>query len=30
MLFQTLSIPLKNEFYIKIKLKTPFLKIKER
>ncbi|OKB22648.1 hypothetical protein AOD81_0204280 [Helicobacter pylori] len=30
MLFQTLSIPLKNDFYIKIKLKTPFLKIKKR
>ncbi|ADO06742.1 hypothetical protein HPPC_02510 [Helicobacter pylori PeCan4] len=25
-----LSIPLKNGFYIKIKLKTPFLKIKKR
>ncbi|EQL57913.1 hypothetical protein N411_00115 [Helicobacter pylori FD535] len=29
-LFQMLSIPLKNGFCIKIKLKTPFLKIKER
>ncbi|EJB19246.1 hypothetical protein HPCPY6261_1394 [Helicobacter pylori CPY6261] len=28
-LFQVLSIPLKNDFYIKIKLKTLFLKIKK-
>ncbi len=29
MLFQILSIPLKSDFYIKIKLKTPVLKIKK-
>ncbi|TPH51927.1 hypothetical protein FIM71_04015 [Helicobacter pylori] len=30
MLFQTLSIPLKNEYLHKNKVKNPFLKIKER
>ncbi|OLR45703.1 hypothetical protein BIZ46_04395 [Helicobacter pylori] len=29
MLFQTLSIPLKNEYLHKNKVKNPFLKIKE-